>query len=217
MTSAIVCELRGVSKSYRGRTVIADLSLAVGRGEMVALTGRSGAGKSTVLNMIGLLEQPDSGTLTLFERKAPQIGSRRGRQLLRRELGYLFQNYALIDGDTVSANLAVAQAFSGLTRRRRRDARAEALARVGLTGFEDRRVFELSGGEQQRLAIARLLLKPCELVLADEPTGSLDAENRDRVLSLLAQLRADGKSVVIVTHDPSVAQACDRVISLERD
>jgi putative ABC transport system ATP-binding protein len=214
MSAEAAIELSGVGKAFGSRRVIANLDVTVHAGELVAITGPSGAGKSTVLNLIGLLERPDAGTIRLFGRPAPSMSSARGRRLLRTRLGYLFQNYALIDSDTAAANLAVAQTFSGAVSGGKKAARLAALARVGLEGMADRRVYELSGGEQQRLAIARLLLKPCDLILADEPTGSLDADNRDRVLALLSELRDAGKTVVIVTHDPAVAQRCDRVVML---
>ncbi|MGO4859875.1 ABC transporter ATP-binding protein [Arthrobacter sp. 2MCAF14] len=215
MNSEPICELTNVSKSFRGRKVVNSLSLTVGRGEMIALTGKSGTGKSTVLNMIGLLDSFDSGAVSLFGGPAPRVKSKQAEKLLRHRLGYLFQNYALIDGETADYNLRVAQKYARTPRRERADVRSASLHRTGLEGFADRKVYELSGGEQQRLALARLMLKPCELVLADEPTGSLDAENRDHILDILSSMRNYGKTIVIVTHDSVVADACDRIVSLE--
>ncbi|WP_414172115.1 ATP-binding cassette domain-containing protein [Clavibacter tessellarius] len=211
-----VCELTDVTRSFRGREVVRGLSLRVEAGEMVALTGRSGCGKSTVLNMIGLLDRPTSGDLRLFDRSAPRPGSRGARRLLAERIGYLFQSFALLDEETAEGNLRVAQAWTGGTRRSRAEMREEALATVGLADHARDRVYELSGGEQQRLALARLALRPRALVLADEPTGSLDPANRARVLDLLDGMRRRGTAVVIVTHDPEVAAACSRVVSLER-
>ncbi|MFJ4261989.1 ABC transporter ATP-binding protein [Paenarthrobacter nicotinovorans] len=211
-----ICELTDVTKSFRGRTVIDHLSLSVAPGEMVAVTGKSGRGKSTVLNMMGLLETYDSGTLSLFGAAAPKVKSKQAEKILRYRLGYLFQNYALIDGETADYNLRVAQRYASTPRSQRAQQRADALRRTGLEGFGERKVYELSGGEQQRLALARLMLKPCELVLADEPTGSLDAENREHIVKILRSMKDEGKTIVIVTHDVQVADACDRVISLER-
>jgi putative ABC transport system ATP-binding protein len=211
---APICELRDVGKSYRGRPVVAALTLAIRAGDMVAITGPSGSGKSTILNLMGLLEVPDSGTLELFGAPAPRVKSRSAGKLLRERIGYLFQNYALIDSETVDYNLQIAQQYVRESPGQKRERRTRVLERVGLSGAGHRRVYELSGGEQQRVAIARLLLKPCDLVLADEPTGSLDAGNRDDVLRMLAEMNASGKTVVIVTHDPAVASMCDRVIDL---
>ncbi|MCZ9883648.1 ATP-binding cassette domain-containing protein [Arthrobacter sp. B2a2-09] len=184
---------------------------------MVALTGKSGTGKSTVLNMTGLLEPFDARAVSLFGAAAPRVKSKHAEIMLRRRLGYLFQNCALIDGETADYNLKVAQTYAGVPRTKRASHRSESLRRTGLEGFGNRRGYELSGVEQQRLALARLMLKPCELVLADEPTGSLDAENRDHILGILHGMRNDGKTIVIVTHDSVVANACDRVVSLEQN
>ena len=209
-----VCELSGVGKAYRGRLVVEGITLAVVAGEMVAITGRSGSGKSTLLNIMGLLESPDRGELRLFGEPAPGVGSSRATRLLRSRLGYLFQNYALIDDETVDGNLQLAQTYVSATRRQRRESREAALAAVGLPGFGRRKVYELSGGEQQRVAIARLMLKPCDLILADEPTGSLDPANAAAVVDMLRDLNARGRTVVIVSHDQRVAAACDRVFAL---
>ena len=208
------CELLGVSKSYRGHAVLDEMSLAVSEGEMVAIMGRSGSGKTTVLNILGLLEAPDRGTVRLFGENSPRPRSREANQLLRFRLGYLFQNYALIENETVDYNLTIAQVYAKGTGRDKEKLKAEALQRVGLPDASRKKIYELSGGEQQRVAIARLLLKPCDLVLADEPTGSLDAENRDEVLRMLCELNASGKTIVLVTHDEQVAESCNRVIEL---
>ncbi|CAQ02565.1 ATP-binding cassette domain-containing protein [Clavibacter sepedonicus] len=211
-----VCELTDVTRAFRGREVVRGLSLRVEAGEMVALTGRSGCGKSTVLNMIGLLDRPTSGQLALFGAPAPRPGTRGARRLLAERIGYLFQSFALLDEETADGNLRVAQAWTGGTRHSRAEQRADALATVGLADHARDRVYELSGGEQQRLAVARLALRPRALVLADEPTGSLDPENRASVLDMLEGMRRRGTAVVIVTHDPEVAAACTRVVPLER-
>ena len=212
--SDYVCELVGVSKSYDGHAVISDLGLAVTKGEMLAITGASGSGKSTLLNIIGLLETADRGDVRLFGGPGPRVGSRGATRMLRFNLGYLFQNFALIDGESVDANLRIAQAYAKGSRSGRREARGSALRAVGLTDSGQQKVYELSGGEQQRVAIARLMLKPCDLVLADEPTGSLDAANADIVLGLLRELNAGGKTVIVVTHDDRVAAQCHRTMAL---
>jgi putative ABC transport system ATP-binding protein len=209
-----VCELLGVGKAYRGGFVVEGVELAVVAGEMVAITGRSGSGKSTLLNIMGLLESPDRGEVRLFGRPAPRVGSSGATRLLRSRIGYLFQNYALIDDDTVDRNLQLAQAYVSASRRQHTESRQGALAAVGLPGFGPRKVYELSGGEQQRVAIARLMLKPCDLILADEPTGSLDQANADAVVEMLRDLNDRGRTVVIVSHDQEVAAACDRKFAL---
>ncbi|MGW5052654.1 ABC transporter ATP-binding protein [Actinokineospora sp. NPDC004072] len=208
------CELRGVRKQYGPRRVLDGFDLRVAAGEFIALTGASGSGKSTVLNLIGLLDAPDAGEVHLFGGPAPGPHTRAANRLRRTHLGYLFQNFALIDSESVAHNLDIALTYApDPTPKRQRI--ADALSRVGLPGAESRRVHSLSGGEQQRVAVARLLLKPCDLVLADEPTGSLDPENRDTVLALLHTLNRAGKTIVIATHDPVVADSCSRVIDVE--
>ncbi len=209
-----VCELNNLGKAYHGRFVLEGITLGIAQGEMVAITGRSGSGKSTVLNMIGLIESPDRGELRLFGDRAPAVGSSAAMRLLRSRLGYLFQNYALIDDETVDANLDLAQTYVPGNRAARRQARDAALTAVGLGGRGKTRVYELSGGEQQRVAVARLMLKPCEFILADEPTGSLDPANANAIVDLLRGLNAKGRTVLIVSHDRGVAAACDRVIEL---
>jgi len=209
-----VCTLAGLGKSYRGKTVFTSLELTVDAGEVVAITGKSGSGKSTLLNILGLLETFDQGNVTVFGQPLPPIRSAQATRLRRTKLGYLFQNYALVDNESLDYNLRIAQTYTKGSATSQREARAAALTRVGLPDAGRRKVYELSGGEQQRLAIGRLLLKPCQLVLADEPTGSLDPSNRDAVLAMLQQLAAQGKTVILVTHDEHVARACDRVFSL---
>src|ERR1035437_3911946 len=209
-----VCELIGVGKSYDGHAVVSGIDLAVKKGEMLAITGKSGSGKSTLLNIIGLLETADQGEAQLFGEPSPRVGSAKATRMLRFKLGYLFQNFALIDGESVDYNLRIAQAYTKGLRLGRQEARRSALRAVGLSNSGGQKVYELSGGEQQRVAIARLMLKPCDLVLADEPTGSLDATNADSVLAMLRELNAGGKTMIIVTHDDRVAAACDRVIAL---
>lgn len=208
-----VCRVEKVTKSF-GRTILQDVSLELSAGELLAIRGTSGSGKSTLLNILGLLDQIDSGRVELFGRAAPGPGSRSAMLLRRHRIGYLFQSYALIDTDSVEANLRVAQRYAVGSTTEQRHVREVVMDRVGLGGMEKQRVFELSGGEQQRVAVARLLVKSRDLVLADEPTGSLDPVNRDAVLSMLREIASTGAAVVVVTHDQTVVDRCDRVLSL---
>lgn len=208
-------DLKAIHKKFPGRTVFAGLNLEIEKGEQVAITGPSGSGKSTLLNMIGLLEKPDGGEIRILGQQAPRPRSRAANRQLRHHIGYLFQNFALIDNASVKQNLEIALTYSE-RRPSKKERIAEALRHVGLPGIEDRLVFSLSGGEQQRVAVARLLLKPCDVILADEPTGALDATNRDIVLGLLTELNRAGKTVVIATHDQDVIDACSRVVPLQK-
>lgn len=212
----ISVELLAVRKHYGGQRVLDDFDVQVKAGEMLALVGPSGTGKSTVLNLIGLLDSPDAGEVRILGRKAPGPHSRAANQLRRLHLGYLFQNFALIENESVAHNLEVALTGSG-TRTSKGLSVAAALDQVGLPGSENRKVFSLSGGEQQRVAVARLLLKPCDIILADEPTGSLDDDNRDIVIDLLRGLNDAGKTVILATHDDVVARSCSRTVTLSKE
>lgn len=208
------CAMRGVTKTYGRHTVLDHFDLSVEDGEMVALTGPSGSGKSTVLNILGMLERPDSGDVDLCGVVNPRIGSRSGRALLRDRVSYLFQNFALVDDADVAANLRIPLQAHRVPRRERSKRMQAALEQVGLNVALNERISTLSGGEQQRLAVARLLLRPADVVLADEPTGSLDPENRDAIMALVKELHSSGRTVVVVTHDPVVVAVCDRAVHL---
>ncbi|WP_152379241.1 ABC transporter ATP-binding protein [Paenibacillus brasilensis] len=209
-----ICELINVSKKYGNYSVLRHINMSIAQGEMIAITGKSGAGKTTILNTIGMLEQPDEGSIKLFGNDLPHPRSSHAVKLLRNHISYLFQNYALIDNATIDANLDVALAYSKKSKSEKKLLKINALSQVGLNLSLKQKVHELSGGEQQRVAIARVILKPCELILADEPTGSLDGHNRDDILALLQQLNSEGKTLIIVTHDSAVAQACSRIINI---
>ncbi len=209
-----VCKLRGVSKSYSGKNIINNLDLDIYDGEMIAIVGKSGAGKTTLLNILGLLEKVDKGSIELFNKDVTKIKYRELNKLLRNKISYLFQNYALIDNETVGQNLDIALTYSKKNKAEKRIEKENALKKVGLEIDLKKKVFELSGGEQQRLAIARILLKPSSLILADEPTGSLDRNTRDEILDILKDINSRGITMIIVTHDEVVASKCSRVINL---
>lgn len=180
-----ICELINVGKSYSDHMVLDDLNLTINQGEMIAITGKSGSGKTTVLNIVGLLESQDKGLVKLFGEKCPRIGSRGASRLRRARIAYLFQNYALVAEETVNYNLDIPLTYSGKSGKEKQRLKQAALEKVGLAIPPTRRIYGLSGGEQQRIAIARILLKPSELILADEPTGSLDEGNRDAILGMV--------------------------------
>lgn len=209
-----IIRLNNINKSYGANKILKDLSLDVEKGEMLAIMGESGKGKSTLLNIIGLIEKFDSGNLIIDGIDNLKPNSRVVPKLLREKIGYLFQNFALIDNKDVEENLLIALEYIKLSKKKKKEKVSEALKYVGLSGYENRKIYELSGGEQQRVAMARLVLKPCKVVLADEPTGSLDEKNRDIVLQLLKKLNIEGKTILIVTHDKEVASICSRIIKL---
>ncbi|WP_017587796.1 ATP-binding cassette domain-containing protein [Nocardiopsis ganjiahuensis] len=195
--------LEHLSKSFGDRVLWEELDLTVEPGRMLALVGASGSGKTTLLNCMGLLERPGGGRILFEGTDLTRLGPGRRRRFRRDHLGYLFQNYALIENATVKANLDVAR------RRGTRPDHASALAGVGLAGRGRERVHHLSGGEQQRVALARLMVKQPSLVLADEPTGALDHANSTVVVDVLRRMSRRGCAVVVATHDPAVRDACD--------
>lgn len=203
-----------LSKRYGPHLLWKDLTRAVPSAAMTALTGPSGSGKSTLLNCIGLLDRPDSGTITLDGRPLSGVSAHRARIFRRDTLGYLFQNYALIPDTTIKENLRVA--LPRLTRREARARLDDALAAVGLAGRAQEPTHHLSGGEQQRLALARLIVRKPALILADEPTGALDEDNAMMVIGTLRQLADAGATVLIATHNATVRDACGEQIDLTR-
>ena len=181
-------KLENVSKSY-SKSILKNISLEIKQGEFVAIVGESGKGKSTLLNIIGLLEKADSGKVFIDGECNIEPNSSKAAKVLRYKINYLFQNFALIDEKNVYKNLMLSLQYVKANKKRKIQMIDSVLSKVGLEGYGNRKVFELSGGEQQRVAIARCMLKPCKIVLADEPTGSLDINNRDRVLKLLNELK----------------------------
>lgn len=209
-----IVELENVSKSYGDKNVLNNLSFKIEEGTFNVIMGASGSGKSTILNIIGLLDKATSGDVILFEQKNIRPFSMKAEQMLKNKIGYLFQNFALIENETVANNLKLALEN---VRGNKKEKISAALKEVGLEGYENKKIFKCSGGEQQRVAIARLLLKPCELILADEPTGSLDIKNREIVVKLLKNMQEQGKTIIIVSHDSFFEAIADNVIDLNND
>jgi putative ABC transport system ATP-binding protein len=212
-----------LGKTFGPRTAFSDLSFTLAPGETLAITGPSGSGKSTALHCLGLLERPAEGTINLLGEQVwpPAPRGRRPSAVAwyRDRIGFLFQNYALVEDRSVEYNVLLGRP-RGLLRgvsKATRTAAAEALAVVGLGDRGQDPVYELSGGEQQRVALARLLLKDPRIVLADEPTGALDEGNRDLVLDLMETLAARGAAIVVVTHDRAVADRASQEIVLASD
>ncbi|WP_458114328.1 ATP-binding cassette domain-containing protein [Arthrobacter sp. R1-13] len=204
----------GIGKQFGDRNLWNGMSFTIRGGEMVAISGVSGSGKTTLLNCIGLLEKISTGSLTIGDQDVSKIRGAGRRNFFRKKLGYLFQNFGLVDSWTVDQNLDVALAYSKLRSAEKVREKLTALERVGLADLQHEKVFKISGGEQQRTALARLLLKRPSVILADEPTGSLDRTNADTVMRILKEFQANGAMVLISTHDPRVVEQCDRTIAL---
>lgn len=205
--------IKNATKQFGSRTLWKGISLDIPKGKVLGLVGASGSGKSTLLNCLGLLEDLSRGEIHLGQQRISGANAASTRKFRRDHLGYLFQNYALVENATISQNLDIAK--PQLRRSAETKARQEAaLTTVGLAGRGKEPVFRLSGGEQQRVALARLIVKNPSLILADEPTGALDADNAQVVIRLLRDLADTGAIVVIATHNDVVAATCDEVFKL---
>ena len=216
---APLVELRALTKSYpeRGgeRLVFRDLSTGIRRGETVALLGRSGSGKSTLLNLIGGIDLPTAGEVILDGTNLTGLSEQKRTLFRRRHIGLVFQSFNLIPTLTVMENLLLPLELNGRTGGRARAAAEDLLVRIGLADRTGAYPDRLSGGEQQRVAVARSVVHDPFLLLADEPTGSLDAETGIRILELLIGLaRNGGRTMIIVTHSDAVARATDRVLAI---
>ncbi len=205
--------LENIRKKYNDNVIFDNFNLEVEDGDFVGIKGNSGRGKTTLLNIIGLLEKAE-GNIKIYDETVNFSNKKQKLNILKTTIGYLFQNYALVDDLTVYENLKIV-----LEKKSKKETKAlmvNALNKVGLNeNMLFKKVCTCSGGEQQRIAIARLILKKCKLVLADEPTGSLDPENTKIVMNLLKQLNHEGKTILLVSHDSEVISNCKRIIDLE--
>ena len=212
-------EMRGVHKTYRlGQHVIPALQgvdLFVQRGELLALTGPSGSGKSTILNLCGLIDSADRGEILFDGRPVTGLDEVQSTLLRRDALGFVFQSFNLVPVMTVAENVDYPLFIAGVPAAERRERVAAQLVAVGLQDHAHHRPDALSGGQRQRVAIARALIKRPRLVIADEPTASLDSHTADQVLALMRErCHAEGAAFVIATHDSRLTQRCDRVLAL---
>lgn len=208
--------VQNVSKKFGSREILKDLSFDVEENEFVALVGPSGSGKSTLLNMIGLLDNIDSGKILINGKILPKVNSRSAVNYRKNVINYLFQSNALISTSSVKDNLMLALTFTNFSKEEKEKKIKETLRFVGLENRLDSKVNELSGGEQQRIAIVRSILKPGDIILADEPTGSLDPDMAQKSFDLIRSLRDQfGKTILIVTHNLDHAKQCDRIVSLK--
>ena len=219
--SAATLRLEGVRKSYAVGTpveaeVLHGIDLVIGSGEFTALIGPSGGGKSTLLNLIGLLDQPTGGQVFIQGVETEKLDDGERTRLRGRAIGFVFQYHYLLPAFTALENVMMPMlAVRGFPDRAMRERAATLLDRVGLTPWKDHKTNDLSGGQQQRVAVARSLAMNPALVLADEPTGNLDTNSADGVFDVLRAVNeTSGTTFLIVTHDPRLAQRCDRIIEL---
>ncbi|MBQ1271371.1 MAG: ABC transporter ATP-binding protein [Clostridia bacterium] len=211
-------ELRDIYKLYHmGDSVVRALdgvSIKIEEGEFVAIVGQSGSGKSTCMNIIGCLDVPTSGTYTLNGIDVSTMDDDMQASIRNRFIGFIFQQYNLIPKLNVVENVELPLLYSGMSASERREAAMKALERVGLTDKAKNRPNQLSGGQQQRVSIARALAGDPSVILADEPTGALDSRTGREVLAFLQELNRDGRTIVLITHDNSIAVKAKRIIRL---
>lgn len=191
-----------------------EVTLSIQRGEWVAVLGPSGSGKTTLLNILGLLDRPTSGEYRLEGRDVARLGEGQRAGVRGREVGFVFQSFHLVSHRSVTENVMMADIYRGGVRSDRRDRAMEALERAKITHRADYMPERLSGGERQRAAIARAILGSPKLLLCDEPTGNLDTVTGDNILDLFAEMHHDGMTIVMITHDPNVAERAQRQVHI---
>lgn len=203
-------ELLDISKSFGDKKVLSNLSLSINDNEYLCITGESGTGKTTLLNIIGLLEKPDTGKVIINGKE--YFKQKDIRELRRNFFGYVFQDFLLLSEKTVEKNIRLSEYGSNNNDSKRVH---EVISKVGLdSSYLNMKVGYLSGGEQQKVSLARVLFKHFELILADEPTGNLDYKNKMDIINIFREIKISGKTIICVTHYKDVAESADRVISL---
>ncbi len=212
-----IISLRDVNKTYPGIVplhVLKDINLEIQRGELVSIMGASGSGKSTLLNILGILDSYDSGDYVLDGVPIHDLSENRAAELRNRLIGFVFQSFNLINYKNALENVALPLFYQGVSRKTRNALAMEQLERLGLADRATHLPGELSGGQKQRVAIARALVTNPSLILADEPTGALDSHTSKEVMQIFRDLNAEGMTTVIVTHDPNVGAATNRIIRI---
>ena len=202
-------QIENMLKSFGDRVLFNNFNLEINDGEFIILSGNSGSGKTTLMNIIGGLEAYDNGNILVDGIDLKKV--RNNVDFYKSHIGFLFQNFGLIENKSVEKNLDIVKksALSGISHK-------EALKMVGLEGYEKKYVYTLSGGEQQRVAIARLIIKKCNIILADEPTCSLDKKNTEGIVKILMQLnKNEGKTIIMATHDETLKNIGNRLISID--
>lgn len=218
MTTALL-EISGCYRTFQAGeqqlTVLKDVNLSIGRGEMVAIVGASGSGKSTLMNILGCLDKPSKGAYFINGQDTSTMDVDELAQLRREHFGFIFQRYHLLGDLTAIGNVEVPAVYAGKERTVRKDRAEHLLTRLGLGDRLDHKPNQLSGGQQQRVSVARALMNGGDVILADEPTGALDSHSGEEMMQLLQELHSDGHTIIIVTHDMHVAQYADRIIEIK--
>lgn len=211
-------EIKNVYKIYNAGPnevrALDGVTLDVCKGEFLAIIGHSGSGKSTLMNIVGCLDMPTSGEYILGGEKVANLGDRRLSEIRNRQIGFIFQNFNLIPSLSAFENVELPLLYRGINRDERRCLAKEALERVGLGKRIDHRPCEMSGGQQQRVAIARAIAARPPVILADEPTGNLDTRSGGDIMRILKELNSEGKTVILITHDTTIAAQAKRVVRI---
>ncbi len=207
--------LSNISKSYGTLTVLSDISLTIGKGEIITIVGPSGAGKTTLLQIAGSLDRPDSGEIIYDGENIAALNDKKLSHFRNTNIGFVFQFHQLLPEFTACENVALPAMIGGMSKKKAMQKASGLLDMLGLSERKNHKPAEMSGGERQRAAIARAMINDPEVIFADEPTGSLDSRNRDEIRNVIADLRDRlGQTFVIVTHDLSMTSIADRVISM---
>ena len=211
-------EIKNVSKLYKtgDTTTVAldDVSLNIESGEFVSIIGPSGSGKSTLMHILGLLDIPSEGYYFLDKKEMNTLKDRDLAKLRRTDIGFVFQSFNLLPRLNVLQNVILPMAYAGIKPRKRKAKAIEILNRVGLKDRVNHKLNQISGGQTQRVAVARALINDPKLILADEPTGNLDTKSSQQIINLLKELNREGNTIIIVTHNPEIAEQTDRVIEI---
>lgn len=218
MNNKPIMTLRDIVKTYHlegiSTTVLKEVSLTVHEGDLLAIVGASGSGKSTLMNIIGLLDKADSGTYLLKDRNVAALTDDDSALLRNQNIGFVFQQFNLLPRFTAHQNVALPLVYRGTEAVEMKERVQAALAHVGMDRYAHHRPTQLSGGQQQRVAIARALVTEPQVILADEPTGALDSRTGTEVMNLFLSLHAQGRTIIMITHDEHVASLCPRRITL---